>query len=110
MAYVELTADQGTSFESRLDLTNDDGTAINVTDYVFLSQIRKSYYSNTPTANITITVDDANNGVIRMSMDPSVTANIKAGRYVYDLKMTSANNVTTRVIEGVITVTPQVSR
>ena len=109
-AYAELTVDQGTTFETTVDLTNDDGTAINVTSYIFQSQIRKSYFSTSPTANLTVTIADAANGVVRMSMNANTTANIKAGRYLYDLKMTTANNVTTRVIEGIVTVTPQVSR
>lgn len=110
MAYAELTVDQGTTFETSLDLTNDDGTAINVANYIFTSQIRKSYYSSNATANITVTIADAANGNVKLSMTAANTANIKAGRYLYDLKMTSTTNVTTRVIEGIITVTPQVTK
>lgn len=110
MAYAELTVDQGTTFNASLDLTNDDGSAINVANYTFESQIRKSYYSSNPTANITITTIDAPNGNIRLSMTAANTTNITAGRYLYDIKMTSPTNVTTRVIEGIITITPQVSK
>lgn len=110
MAYAELTVDQGTTFETSVDLTNDDGTYINVANYTFSSQIRKSYFSNTITANITTTIVDAANGNVKMSITSANTANIRAGRYLYDLKMTSPTGVTTRVIEGIITVTPQVTR
>jgi hypothetical protein len=110
MAYAELTIDQGTTFETSLDLKNDDGSAIDITDYEFNAQIRKSYFSNTVTANITTTIVDAAAGNVKMSMTSANTANVKAGRYLYDLKMTSPDGVTTRVIEGIITVTPQVSR
>lgn len=110
MAYAELTLDQGTTFETSIDLTNDDGTAINVTNYTFQSQIRKSYYSSNPTANITVTIVDAPNGNVKLSMTAANTANVPAGRYLYDLKMTSNSNVITRILEGIITVTPQVSR
>lgn len=110
MAYAELTLDQGTTFETSLDLTNDDGTPINVASYVFVSQIRKSYYSSNATANLTVTITDAANGNVKLSMTSANTANVKAGRYVYDVKMTSGSGVTTRVIEGIITVTPQVTK
>lgn len=110
MAYVELTLDQGTTFETSLSLTNDDQTTINVTNYTFSAQIRKSYYSSNPTANITVTVSDAANGNVKLSMDSANTANVKAGRYLYDLLMTDTGGVKTRVIEGIITVTPQVTR
>lgn len=109
-AYTDLTVDQGTDFESNLDLIADDGTPINVTGYTFTGQIRKSYYSANATANIAITVTDAPNGNAYLRMTAANTANIPAGRYVYDVKMKDTSNTTTRIIEGIITITPQVSR
>lgn len=110
MPYAELTVDQGTTFESTLDLVNDDGSAINVAGYVFSGQVRKSFYSANATANITITVANAANGNVILSLNSATTANIKAGRYLYDVKMTDTTNTVTRIVEGVLTVTPQVSR
>ena len=108
--YAELTIDQGATFSSIITLTNDDNTTINVANSTFESQIRKSYYSTNPTANIQVTVEGtAANGQVRLFIDAANTANIKAGRYLYDLKMT-ANNVTTRILEGIVTVTPQVTK
>lgn len=110
MSYAELTVDQGSTFESTIDLVTDDGAAINVAGYVFSGQIRKSYYSANATANITIIITDAANGNVTMSMNAATTANIKAGRYLYDVKMVDASNTVTRLVEGVITITPQVTR
>jgi hypothetical protein len=110
MPYAELTIDQGTTFESSLDLVADDGTAINVAGYVFSGEIRKSYYSSNTTANFTISVSDAANGNVLVSLNSATTSNITAGRYLYDVKMTDTSNVVTRLVEGIITVTPQVTR
>lgn len=110
MAYAELNLDQGTTFETSIDLTADDGSPIDVTDYVFTSQIRKSYYSSTPAANLTVSIMNATTGNIKLSLDATSTSAIKAGRYLYDVKMTTDLGVTSRVIEGIITVSPQVSR
>lgn len=110
MPYAELTVDQGTTFESTLDLVNDDGSAINVANYVFSGQIRKSYYSSSATANITITVVNAANGNVKIGLSAATTANIKAGRYLYDVKMTDTSNTVTRIVEGIITITPQVTK
>lgn len=110
MPYAELTIDQGASYESEIDLVGDDGESINVAGYVFSGQIRKSYYSTKPTANLTISIVNAANGNVLMSLNAATTANIKAGRYVYDVKMTDTSNVVTRVVEGIITITPQVTR
>lgn len=110
MPYAELTVDQGATYESTLDLTNDDGSAINVAGYTFSGQIRKSYYSVNPTANLTITVSSAANGNLVISLNSATTTNIKAGRYLYDVKMTSPSSTVTRIVEGIITITPQVTK
>lgn len=108
--YVELTIDQGTTFSTVITLTNDDNSPIDLAGHTFSSQIRKSYYSTNPTANVSVTAEDEANGVVRMSIDAANTANIKPGRYLYDLKMTDESNTVIRVVEGIVTITPQVSR
>lgn len=110
MPYAELTLDQGTTFESTLDLVDDTGVAINVAGYLFSGQIRKSYYSSNPTANLTITVSNEANGNVLISLNAATTSNIAAGRYLYDVKMTDTQNTVTRIVEGIITVTPQVTK
>lgn len=109
MAYAELTLNQGTTFSTDITLSNDDGSAINVANAVFTCQVRKSYYSANATANITVTKANSANGDITLSLDAANTANVKAGRYLYDLKM-EQSGTTNRVLEGIITVTPQVSK
>ena len=110
MPYTELTINQGATFESDLDLVGDDGSAINVANYVFTGQLRKSYYSLNPTANLTLNIVNAANGNVNIYLSAATTANIKAGRYVYDIKMTDTSNTVTRIVEGVVTVTPQVTK
>jgi hypothetical protein len=109
-AYTDLTIDQGASFELTFDLVGDDGYPINITGYVFSGQIRKTYYSTNPTANIIVTILNSAAGNTLLSISSSNTANIVAGRYVYDIKMKDTANVTSRVVEGIVTVTPQVTR
>ncbi len=109
--YAELTIDQGATFTSTINLTNDDNSAMNLANSIFTCQIRKSYYSSNVTANVTATVEDAANGLIRLSIDAANTSTIKPGRYLYDLKMVDTQaNTYVRVIEGIVTVTPQVTR
>lgn len=110
-AYVELYVEQGTTFNNIINLTDDvTNDVINVSGYIVQSQMRRSYYSQNASANIICTVTDASKGEITMSMTPANTANIKAGRYVFDVKTTDTMNVTNRILEGTITVTPQVTR
>jgi hypothetical protein len=109
-SFAELNLDQGATFSATLDLTNDDGTPINVANNTFLCQIRKSYYSSSVAANVTVNILDSTNGHVQLTLSDANTANVRAGRYLFDLKMTSNTGTTLRIIEGIMTVNPQVSR
>lgn len=110
MSYTEITLDQGTTFSKVITLKNDDGSAKNLANNTFTSQIRKSYYTTSLVSNVTVTVTDAANGKLTLSLDAANTAIIKAGRYLYDVKMTSNTSIVTRVSEGIITVTPSITK
>ena len=108
--FVELDLDQGTDLSYNLDLTQDDGSPLNITGYIFTSSIRKSYYSTSVTANLTVTIVSAANGNVTLTMNSATTSNIKAGRYLFDVKQKDTANLTTRIVEGIITVLPQVTQ
>ena len=108
--FVELDIDQGTDFSFNLYVTEDDGSAINIAAYSFSSSIRKSFYSTSTAANLTVTIPDAANGNVLFSLNAATTSNIKAGRYLIDVKQRDGSNVKTRLMEGIITVNPQVTK
>jgi hypothetical protein len=107
--FVELTLEQGANFNAVLDLKDAAGGILNLTGYAVASQMRKSYYSNTAT-QFTISVTDAAAGQITMTMNSANTSNVTPGRYVYDVLLTSGSGVKTRIIEGIVTVLPSVTR
>jgi hypothetical protein len=110
-AYVELIMDQGTSFNNVINLTDDlSNASLNILGYTVRSQMRRSYYSANATANITCTITNSSNGEITMSMTAANTTLIKAGRYLFDLETVDTNGIVNRVLEGIITVTPQITR
>lgn len=110
-AYVELYMDQGASFSNIINLTDDiSGANINIASYVVKSQMRRSYYSANAAANITCQITNAAQGEITMSLTPEQTANVKAGRYLFDLEIKDPTNAVARVVEGIITVTPRVTK
>lgn len=109
-AYVELYIDQGTTFNNVINITDDLTNAyVNVSGYSVSSQMRRSYYSSTISANIKCTITDAPNGEITLSMTAANTAIIKPGRYLFDVKTIDTSNSTARILEGVITVTPRIT-
>ena len=107
--FVELTLEQGANFNTVLDLKDSAGGILNLAGYTVAAQMRKSYYSSTAT-NFSITVTDAAAGQITMTMSAANTSNVSSGRYVYDVLITSGASVKTRIIEGIITVLPSVTR
>jgi hypothetical protein len=103
--------DQGATFNNTLNITDDLTNAkVNVSGYTVRSQMRRSYYSANATAQIVCTVTDAANGTILMSLAAANTSNIKAGRYLFDVETVDTASVTTRILEGIITVTPEITR
>jgi hypothetical protein len=105
---VNLLIDQGSTFESTIDLTDDEGNLVNLTGYSGAGQIRKHYTSSNAT-NLTVSLGGAN-GTVTMRLTANATANLVAGRYVYDVELTSPSSDITRIFEGIVTVTPQVTR
>lgn len=109
-AYQELFLEQGTTFTTNITLDDIDGVPYDLTGVTAKSQIRKSYYSANTTAEFTTTINIPNTGIILLSLDAPTTANIAAGRYVYDVAIKDNANTVTRVLEGVVNVIPQVTK
>ena len=105
---VNLVVDQGATFETVQTLTQDNGDLIDLTGYSGTAQLRKHYTSSNSTS-FTVTLGGAN-GTVTLGMSANTTANIVAGRYVYDVELVDSGNIATRLIEGIVTVTPQVTR
>lgn len=92
-----------------MDVNNIVGSALNLSSYTVSSQLRKSYYSLTAN-NFNATVSDSANGEITLTMAAENTAGLRAGRYVYDVILIDSSNNKTRLIEGIATVLPSVTR
>lgn len=109
-AYIELYMDQGTTFSNIINLTDDYTNAnINIAGSIVRSQMRRSYYSSNASANITCQITNAVTGEITLSLTAEQTANVKAGRYLFDVELNRANSVT-RILEGIIVVTPRITK
>lgn len=107
--YQELFLEQGTTFNTVITLDDVDSEPYNLTGYEAKSQMKKSYYSANATANFVVTITDAINGSISISLSSANSANISAGRYVYDVAIKDTSNNVTRVLEGIVNVLPRVT-
>jgi hypothetical protein len=104
-----LVIDQGTTFSSIISLTQQDGTPMNLTGYTVKSQFRKSYQSSSATS-FTASVYDATAGKIRLQLVPTDTTSIQAGRYLYDIELTSGSGEKSRALEGLVILTPEITK
>lgn len=104
---VNIVIDQGTTFNTTYIIHNAFDEAIDFSGYTANSQIRKSYSSSNA---YTFSVALSSNGEVSLSMSANTTGSIPAGRYVYDVEVESTGGVRSRVVEGIVTVTPQVTR
>jgi len=107
--YSNLTIDQGTDFSSNIDVTDADGDRFNLTGYTAKGQIRKSYQSSTA-VDFTCTVSNAAAGIVTISLTAAQSNGMKAGRFVYDIEITSSGGAKTRVLEGQVEITPGVTQ
>lgn len=103
-----IVIDQGTDYEVTINVKDANTSAISLTGFVGRAQIRK-YYTSSNKYDFNVTVG-ANTGEVTMSMSAANTANITAGRYVYDCVLISSSNVISRIVEGIVTINPRVSR
>jgi len=109
-ANYNLTIDQGSDFAIQLTLS-EDNSAKNLTGYAARAQMRSKKSDASSAADFTCTVVDAVLGKIKVSMANGTTSQLSPGIYYYDLELfTNEDGNVTRLIEGQVTVTQEVTR
>jgi hypothetical protein len=102
---INLLLEQGATFHYETTLNDANSEPLSVTGFSADAQMRKHFESNTA-YSFDLTLAD---GLLTMDMANTVTATIEPGRYVYDVYFSDSNTVS-RVLEGIVTVTGQVTR
>lgn len=108
---ANITVDQGTSFTTQIDLTDENDDPIDLSAYTATAEIRRWYSSVDAAA--TFSTDTGPNtaaGIVTLSLTANQTSNLEYGRYVYDVQVADASNTITRILEGIVTVSPRVTR
>lgn len=103
---VNLVIDQGTDYSTNINVTDDNDLPVVLTGYTGSAEMRK-HYSSATSYPFTVGIQT---GVVTLSMNAAVSSVITSGRYVYDCELTNSNGKTSRLVEGIVTVTPQVTR
>ena len=109
-AKANIVIDQGADFSTTITVTDDAGDTVDLTNYTASGQIRKHFTSDTA-YDFTMSFGvPRSTGQLTLSMGRAVTSTIEAGRYVYDVEITSGANTRSRLVEGIATITPEVTR
>ena len=105
-----LVIDQGSDFA--LDLViKEAGSALDLTNYSGRAQLRTSVAASSASASFTITKTNAAGGALKIELAAATSTALAAGQYVYDLEIYTANDsVVKRILQGEVTITPEVTR
>ena len=111
---LDFAIEQGATFS--LILTwRIDGTAVNLTGYTARLQARVDVEDTEVVLSLTtdtgggIALGGAA-GTITLTRSAAQTAAIAAGDYVYDLELAAGSGQVTRLVQGQLTVSPEVTR
>ncbi len=105
-----FTLEQGSTFNREITV-QENSQALNLTGYSARMQMRSTHDSSSIALTFTAAIaNPATNGKINLGATATATAAVEEGIYVYDLEIESSAGTVTRILEGTITVTPEVTR
>lgn len=108
-----LQIDAGATFILPIEWKDSNGTGMNLTSYTGRMQIRRTILASDfqvelTTENGGIEFVSAAVGTFRVVISPTQTATLQNG--VYDLEMVSSEGQVTRLIQGDVTISKEVTR
>ena len=114
VASQDLAIPQGATWSQVINWkTGSPAAAVNTTGYTARMQLRTSHSASSASLELTTTngrISLNSSGVITLSLTATQTAALAAGRYVYDLELVSSGGQVTRLLEGVVAVSSEVTR
>jgi len=123
-ATYNLFIDQGSDFAIDL-VIKESGSAMDLSSYSGRGQLRSSHTSTDIAGYFKVTVTNSLGGALKVelpngswtdsSVSPATSRNgskdIAAGQYVYDIEIfTNADAVVKRIMQGTVTINPEVTR
>lgn len=104
---TNLVIDQGSDFSVTIDIVDANNAPISLEYFSGAAQMRK-YYTSSRSYPFEVEIGV---GTVTLSMNAATTNTITPGRYVYDCELTSiVTNEVSRILEGISTITPGVTR
>ena len=108
---LNITVEQGSTFQYPVQIMEADGvTPVDLTGYTFGGMIRLNYNDATPLATFTINETDLVNGSFAFELTSATTTALSFKRAMYDIEITSPTSVTSRVLEGFVRLSKEVTK
>ena len=109
--YTDIIIDQGSSYSGKIPVIGFNNLPVNLNGFLARGQIRKSYSSLTAVDFTAVVDNNPSTGIVYVSLTPQQTAEMKPGRYVFDVEIYNSNtSEVIRISEGQATVTPRVTK
>ena len=105
---ANIVVDQGATFTTTLNLTDDNGQPIDLTGYSVVGQFKR-WYTSTNSFSFVASIPTPSTGQIDLMLDANATSNLYPGRYVYDVITIDGSGNVIRIVEGILSITPGVS-
>lgn len=110
----DITIEAGATFRLSLTWKDDNGDVIDLTGFSARMQVRETYESEAAILSLTsadgdIQLGDAL-GTIVVTAEASVTEKISCASAVYDIELQSGSGVVTRLLQGSVAISREVTR
>lgn len=110
---TDLYVEKGATFATTLTWRDVNNNPVDLTGYTARLQIRRAAAAEDVLVGLTsgagLTLGGAA-GTIAVRIEATVTAAIPADAGVYDLELQAADGTVTRLVEGTVTFSPEVTR
>ena len=107
----DLEIVRGSTYSVRIAAKDDDGAAINLTNYTVSGQARVNYSSPDVLLNLSpsILAGQEANGYIDINIPAATTAALPIDQAVYDIEIYSSTN-SEKIMSGYIDISPEVTQ
>lgn len=115
VAKQNLIVYQGADYQSSLEVRDESSVLMDLTGYTFRGQAKVSFSDANPVFSFEFTLRDqtTETGVVDMRItatDTSALSISKMTNYLYDIEMVDTGSIVRRIVEGRISLYPEVTK
>ena len=107
--YRNFIVDQGSDFSHPFVITDLAGEPLDLISYQVMARLKHSYISEDFT-DLGVSISETVPGQITLSVPAETSNSVRYGRYVYDVILIDEMSRPKRILEGIITINPAVTR